>query len=84
MSEKVKDFQNPPFLVYMKTKKKNLLWPLHQTVELLILQILNTHNIYPLMVLKAAYFRSNPKHTEKQLLKVSLSTELIICKQKSL
>lgn len=27
------------------------------------------------MVLKAAYFRSNPKHTEKQLLKVFLSTE---------
>lgn len=27
------------------------------------------------MVPKAAYFRSNPKHTEKQLLKVFLSTE---------
>lgn len=36
LSEKVKDYHKIPSLVYMKTKKKNLPRPLHQTVELLI------------------------------------------------
>lgn len=36
LSEKGKDFHKRPSLVYMKTKKKNLPRPLHQTVELLI------------------------------------------------
>lgn len=69
MSEKVKDFQKRPFLVYMKTKAT--------TSDCGTVNPANTKyflNIHPLMVLKAAYFRSNPKHTEK-LLKVFLSTE---------
>lgn len=75
--EKVKDFQKKIFFgVHENQEEKptKAATSNHGTVN-----PANTKffcNLHPLMVLKAAYFRSNPKHTGEQLLEVFLSTEL--------